>query len=179
MLYNNITLNPPTLIYPSCLAHFSPCSVLPQKCPPTYPPLAIPPFPTQQSPPNSGHFTISTAFLHLLPRSPQTTMSASSFLQIQTRAAHPPRRHQKQPDRDAQVTTMHSSSTSVSSSSSSSSSTESSPSQSPSSSTDWARCSRCHRSVSVDDSCPFMTGVSIGTNSYYCHHCAKVVGYKT
>ncbi|KAF6240526.1 hypothetical protein HO173_001194 [Letharia columbiana] len=90
-------------------------------------------------------------------------MSASNFLQLQTRAAYPPGRPQIQPDKDIQFGTSRSSSTSASSPRSS---PESSPSHSPS--TDWARCSRCHRSVSVDGSLPSMTGVSFGTNSYYC-----------
>ncbi len=113
--------------------------------------------------------------IHLLPRSLlTTTMSASSFLQLQTRAAHPPRRPQNQSDKDTQVTAA--SSPSNTSPSSPRSLTESSPSQS--SLTDWARCSRCHRSVSVDGSPPSMAGVSFGTNSYYCQRCANLVGYK-
>ena len=98
--------------------------------------------------------------------------STPSFLQLQTRAAHPPRRPPKQPDKDLKATVSRTSSTSASSPRSS---IESSPSHSPS--TDWARCSRCHRSVSVDGSPPSMTGVSIGTNSYYCQRCANLVGY--
>lgn len=99
-------------------------------------------------------------------------MSASSFLQLQTRAAHPPKRSQNQPDQHTQVTASSSSSTCDSSPRSS---TESTPPQSPF--IDFARCSRCHRSVSVDGSPPSMTGVSFGINSYYCQRCANLVGY--
>ena len=128
-----------------------------------------------RSPPVSGESTASGTFLRLSRRSLLTNaMSASSFLQLQTRAAHPPKRPQNQPDKDIQVTTFSSSSTSPSSPGSS---IELSPAQSPL--TDWARCSRCHRSVSVDGSLPSMTGVSFGINSYYCQRCAKWVGYKT
>lgn len=103
-------------------------------------------------------------------------MSAPSFLQLQTQAAHPPKRFQNQPDKNTQVTiSFSSSSTSTTQASSPRSSIESSPSQSPF--TDWARCSRCHRSVTVDGSLPSMPGVSFGTNSYYCQRCAKVVGF--
>ena len=100
------------------------------------------------------------------------TMSSLSFLQIQTRAAHPPKRSQNQPGKNAQVTTSCFSSTQASSPRSS---IESSPAQSPFN--DWARCSRCHRSVTVDGSLPSTPGVSFGTNSYYCQRCAKVVGF--
>ena len=117
-------------------------------------------------------YTLSTIILthsltfNLHPNTVLDTMSAPSFLQIQTRAAHPLRRPQTQPDKGTQVTATPSTSPS---------STESSPSQSPSS--DWARCSRCHRSVSVDGSLPSIAGVNFGTNSYYCQRCAKLVGY--
>ena len=129
---------------------------------------------SQQSPPNlrrAHHFTHLPPIVH--PSHPLTTMSASSFLQLQTRAAHPPRRPRNEPNENTQVTASRSSSTCASSPRSS---TELSPLQSPF--IDWARCSRCHRSVSVDGSLPSTTGVSFGINSYYCQRCANLVGYK-
>ena len=140
-------------IYPSLPIRLSPVKHHRQsfETPPTHPPTSI----LHQTRPNH-------------------TMSALSFLQIQTRAAHPPRRPANQPAKDTQVATSHSLSSSPSSPRSSA---DSSAIQSPSK--DWARCSRCHHAVSTDGSLPSMVGVNIGTNSYYCQRCAKLVGYKT
>lgn len=121
----------------------------------------------------SGEPTASIIFLQSCAQSySPNIMSASSFLQLQTRAAHPPKRSQDQPDQHTQVTASCSSSTCDTSPRSS---TESTPPQSPF--RDFARCSRCRRSVSVDGSPPSMTGVSFGINSYYCQRCANLVGY--
>lgn len=45
---------------------------------------------------------------------------------------------------------------------------------------DYARCSRCQRSVSIDASAgPFYgNAVAFGTNSFYCRRCATMVGFK-
>ena len=53
-----------------------------------------------------------------------------------------------------------------------------SPSRSPCLSLDSARCSRCRRSVSVDNqSLGEANGVSYAVNSFYCRRCAEMVGY--
>ncbi|KAL2053943.1 hypothetical protein ABVK25_005872 [Lepraria finkii] len=102
-------------------------------------------------------------------------MSASSFLQLQTRAAHPIRRPSSRPVQDFHRSNSHSSQASSASTSSSLSSIDSSPSLSVAP----QRCSRCHRSVSVDSNIPTTGGIKIGMNSYYCNRCATMVGYKT
>ncbi len=44
---------------------------------------------------------------------------------------------------------------------------------------DFARCSRCQRSLSIGNAAPSWDGaVRIGINSYYCSRCAAMVGYK-
>jgi len=102
-----------------------------------------------------------------------STMNASSFLQLQTQAAHKARRPSLKPVQSSASVT---SSRGADSDSSRRSSSESASSVS----TDHARCSRCHRGVSIDGSFPAMMGaVNIGMNSYYCQRCATVVGYRT
>ena len=100
----------------------------------------------------------------------QFTMNASSFLQLQTQAAHQPRRPATKPLQQNVLATYGSDTSRRSSSDSDSA---------PSPATNHARCSRCHRGVSIDGSFPAMMGaVTIGINSYYCQRCADVVGFK-
>ncbi|KAK0515901.1 hypothetical protein JMJ35_001935 [Cladonia borealis] len=104
-------------------------------------------------------------------------MSASSLLQLQTRAAHPaPRRPGSQPAQDTRRTSSASSNGSIASAvSSSSRSSLDSASSAPMAP---QVCSRCHRSVSLDSNMPTAGGIKIGINSYYCNRCATMVGYK-
>ncbi len=150
-----------------CRAHVIKVSLIPLllDCPPTSPVQPVHRWRFKYPVKITSREPVTLPIFHLLSPKPNT-MSAPSFLQLQTRAAHPSKRRQDQSDTDTQVSASRSSPRS---------STESSPWQSPS--TDWARCSRCHRSVSIDGSPPSMTGISIGINSYYCERCAKLVGY--
>lgn len=95
-------------------------------------------------------------------------MNASSFLQLQTQAAHQPRRPLNRPLQPK-------GSVDTSPTATSDTSRRSSTDWSPSPSADHARCSRCHRGVSMDSSMRSMSGISIGINSYYCRHCATLV----
>jgi uncharacterized protein with PIN domain len=54
------------------------------------------------------------------------------------------------------------------------------PSPDTPSALEFARCSRCKRSLSVDSDAPSSSqAVKVGTNLYYCKRCASMVGYKT
>ncbi|OAL06119.1 hypothetical protein IQ06DRAFT_290145 [Phaeosphaeriaceae sp. SRC1lsM3a] len=86
---------------------------------------------------------------------------ASRLLQLQTSAAHRPIAEPLQHN-----TTTSSSSSASGSTSSSSSSRSSSTGMSPSS----ISCCRCRRES-------LMGMVQFGTNTYYCSHCSKMVGY--
>lgn len=125
-----------------------------------------------------------------MPSSPSPSSSGPSFMQMQTSAAHrqPVSSHgrpQTQPvqgfsppslKKDSSI----SSQSSTSSISSASSSSRGSPLTSPTpvSSMDFARCSRCKRSVSLEEDAPAgSSGVSFAINSFYCKRCAEMVGY--
>lgn len=103
----------------------------------------------------------------------RSTMDASNLLQLQTWAAHVPalRRPQPQPLQNV-LAVSDDSSGSDDSTSSSAAHTLQSP-------IELARCSRCHRSQSID----MTTGkaanmVSYGLNSFYCTRCANIVGFQ-
>ena len=109
--------------------------------------------------------------------SPLVFMSASTLLQLQTRAAHPgPKRPGSQPVQDTRRASSASSNGSMLSASSSSS--RSSMDSASSATMAPQVCSRCHRSVSLDSNMPTTGGIKIGINSYYCNRCATMVGYK-
>ena len=105
-------------------------------------------------------------------QSPSTTQPRSgmdSLLQLQTQVAHipPPRRPQPRPLQNVLVVSDDLSEDS----SSSSQRTMQSPME-------VARCSRCHRSQSIDAS----TGkadnmIAYGLNSFYCLRCANITGF--
>ncbi|CAD0094190.1 unnamed protein product [Aureobasidium vineae] len=106
-------------------------------------------------------------------QSPSTTQTRSrmdSLLQLQTQVAHiaPSRRPQPQPLQNVLAVSDDSSESDGSSSSS----------NSVHSPMEVARCSRCHRSQSID----LTTGkaanmVAYGLNSFYCLRCANITGY--
>lgn len=97
------------------------------------------------------------------------TPATSSFLQMQTAAAHGhqasrPRPHPVQQD------------VLVTSDDSSASDDNSSSSGSTNSSIDLARCSRCQRTPFVDLKTGKNNMIRYGLNSYYCSRCAGLVG---
>jgi hypothetical protein len=111
-------------------------------------------------------------------RRPQANlnMAATNFFKLQTAAAHgqPITRPRSTPQQNV----LHV--TSDGSGSSDSSSSESSP---PTVNHAWAsngieaaRCSRCHRTPSIDVRTGKANVVQFGLNSYYCTRCASMVG---
>lgn len=89
-------------------------------------------------------------------------------------------RPQPQPQQNVLHVTSGDSSSSLSSSSSSSSSSFSSGHGSMHniySSPEVARCSRCHRTPSIDIQTGKSNMVQYGLNQYYCSRCAHMVGY--
>ena len=105
------------------------------------------------------------------PSTTQTRTRMDSLLQLQTQVAHipPPRRPQPQPLQN--VLAVSDDLSESDGSSSSSQGTVTSP-------MDIARCSRCHRSQSID----VTTGkaanmVAYGLNSFYCLRCANITGF--
>ncbi|PSK57775.1 hypothetical protein B9Z65_8977 [Elsinoe australis] len=110
-----------------------------------------------------------------------TKMNTTSLLQLQTQAAHQPVRTRPQP---RPVQDVHRTSSDDSDSSNSNDSTgpvysSRSPSKPASftSSMATARCSRCHRTPSID----IVTGkgnmIEYGLNLFYCTRCANIVGF--
>lgn len=97
-----------------------------------------------------------------------TMPAASSLLQIQTAASHGP------PSRPQLQNVLH-----VTSDESTTSNSSKSSMDLLSCSPEFARCSRCHRTSSVD----YKTGQSnflrYGLNLYYCNRCAAVTGMTT
>ena len=92
-----------------------------------------------------------------------TSPTGGNLLQLQTSAAHP-QRPQPVPLQDMLVT------------SDDSSASESSDSTPP---TQIARCSRCHRTTSIDSARPHKSGMlQYGLNQWYCTRCATIVGYR-
>jgi hypothetical protein len=113
---------------------------------------------------------------HLLSfHQPSTPTMASNFLKLQTAAAHgQPIRPRLVPQQNV----LH-----VTSDDSSSSDSDSSPPTSSSVDHTWAssgpeaaRCSRCHRTPSIDIRTGRPNVVQFGLNSYYCTRCAAMVG---
>lgn len=94
-------------------------------------------------------------------------MPVASLLQLQTAAAHsasPKRPHLQ----DVLQVTSDESTTSSNSSKSSMESLYCPP--------EFARCSRCHRTSSIDQKTGKSNMISWSINSYYCRRCAEVVG---
>ena len=104
----------------------------------------------------------------------KATMDASSLLQLQTQAAHVPALRRPQPQPLQNVLAVSDEATTPNDDSYSSAvHTLQSP-------IELARCSRCHRSQSID----MATGkaanmVSYGLNSFYCTRCASIVGFQS
>ena len=100
-------------------------------------------------------------------------MDVSNLLQLQTQAAYGSR-PQPQPVQAKSASSRISGSSMTSTSSQSSSTTNSS-----NNCLEFARCSRCHRTLSMDPASPVPSGVvQFGTNLFYCSRCASMVGYK-
>jgi hypothetical protein len=102
------------------------------------------------------------------PSTNQTRPGMESLLQLQTQAAHipPPRRPQPQPLQNVLA---------VSDDYSDDSSSDQGISQAP---MELARCSRCHRSQSIDMSTGKAANmVAYGLNSFYCLRCANITGF--
>jgi hypothetical protein len=98
----------------------------------------------------------------------QTRPGMESLLQLQTQAAHipPPRRPQPQPLQNVLA---------VSDDYSDDSSSDQGNTQAP---MELARCSRCHRSQSIDMSTGKAANmVAYGLNSFYCLRCANITGF--
>ena len=102
-------------------------------------------------------------------------MDVSKLLQLQTQAAYGSRpRPQPQPVQHKYPSNRNSG-TSMTSTSSQSSSTNNSASNC----LEFVRCSRCHRTLSMDPTSSTPNGVvQFGTNLFYCSRCASMVGYK-
>lgn len=91
-----------------------------------------------------------------------SSYTGANVLQLQTSAAHP-QRPRPAPLQDMLVT------------SDDSTDSQSSIMTPP---TQIARCSRCHRTVSIDSSMPHKSGMlQYGLNQWYCTRCATIVGY--
>ena len=104
------------------------------------------------------------------PSTPQTRFTMDSLLQLQTSVAHipAPRRPQPQPLQNVLAVGDNCSEPERSSSSQGSM-------QSP---MEVARCSRCHRSQSIDVSTGTAANmVAYGLNSFYCLRCANITGF--
>ncbi|KAI4758933.1 hypothetical protein E4T52_01822 [Aureobasidium sp. EXF-3400] len=104
------------------------------------------------------------------PSATQTRSGMDSLLQLQTRVAHipGPRRPQPQPLQNVLAV-----SDDLLDSDSSSSSQETMQSH-----MEIARCSRCHRSQSIDGSTGKAANmVAYGLNSFYCLRCANITGF--
>lgn len=93
------------------------------------------------------------------------TMPAASLLQLQTAAAH-----SESPKRPQLQDVLHVTSDESTSSDSSKTSMESYHCP-----PELARCSRCHRTSSIDRNGK-INMIAWSINSYYCHRCAEVVG---
>lgn len=106
-------------------------------------------------------------------QSPSTTQTRSgmeSLLQLQTQVAHIPASRRPQPQPLQNVLAV-SDDLFESDRSSSSQGTMQSPME-------VARCSRCHRSQSIDTSTGKAANmISYGLNSFYCLRCANITGY--
>lgn len=93
------------------------------------------------------------------------TMTAPSFLQLQTQAGHGPKPvnlRKTKNNSDESISTLSSSNSS-----------------SRHGSLDIVRCSRCQRALSIDSTGPACQSGAIrfGLNSYYCTRCANHVGF--
>lgn len=122
-----------------------------------------------ETPTNPTHPLLATTETESFsaPSSP-TRHATSSFLQMQTAAAHshPPRPRPVPVQNVLHVTTEDSTSSDGSFSSTSSTS----------SSLDLARCSRCQRTPSIDVRNGKSNMVQYGLNLWYCSRCAAMVG---
>lgn len=104
-----------------------------------------------------------------------TRTRMDSLLQLQTQAAHIPSPRRPQPQPLQNVLAFGDDSTESDDSNSSSSTFSSMQSQ-----LDVARCSRCHRSQSINMSTGKATNmVSYGLNLFYCTRCANIVGFQS
>lgn len=106
----------------------------------------------------------------LSPPASPTTASFSSFLQMQTAAAHQSSSSRPRPTPIQNVLYVSSDESNMSDSSSASSI------DSTKSSLDLARCSRCQRTPSVDVKTGKSNMVQYGLNLWYCSRCAAMVG---
>jgi len=98
---------------------------------------------------------------------PRRTLNGSSFLQLQTHAAHSPVRPSPRPLQNVLL---------VSDDSDMSPSANSSDSTHSQSSFDTARCSRCQRTPSIDLTTRKNNMIEYGLNLFYCTRCANIVG---
>ncbi len=130
-------------------------------CSPTYNPLQTP------SDPENPFLAYRERQELQGPTSP--TPMTSSFLQMQTAAAHGHQAGRPRP-RPVQQDVL------VTSDDTTGSDDNSSSSESTHTSIDLARCSRCQRSPSVDIKTGKSNMIRYGLNSYYCSRCASFVG---
>ncbi|KXL42352.1 hypothetical protein M433DRAFT_360068 [Acidomyces richmondensis BFW] len=109
--------------------------------------------------------------LHL-PSIPSVPSSAGSLMQTQTSAAHGSATSRPRPVPVQNVLHV----TSDDSSSSNSTSSASSYTSGLMSPLELARCSRCHRTSSIDAKTGKSNMVQYGLNLWYCNRCARMVG---
>ncbi|KAG8627611.1 hypothetical protein KVT40_005094 [Elsinoe batatas] len=113
------------------------------------------------------------------PYRPTNKMDASKLLQLQTQASLQPARARPQPHPVQDVHIVSDSSANSRTSNDSGASSSSSGKSIFTSSMATARCSRCHRTPSLDVTTGKSNMIEYGLNLFYCTRCANIVGFRS